>query len=206
MTTQIFDYEDENEVLADMILDLVKHGKTDTPYNLLEMGIYNAEEYYADRIAEMTNRKTFVEVSVTDLFQKKSNDKPVDFETFWTNEKTLAHRAPHWNRKVVTVRVYNTNNTSDKQYDLVKLNCWFGQKNKSYMDLCLGTMFFEPTKLRDGVHAEWAERLCDRVGDDEWIVDTNTFRTVLGGVAVLSKQLKAQDTARMKKLTTALAA
>jgi len=204
--TQIFDYTDEEQKLADMMLELVKHAKTDTPYDLLEMGIFNKEEYYQDNIAKLTNRKTFVEVTVEDLFHKGYKDKPVEFDTFWSNDKVLAHQAPHWNRKVVTVRVYNTNSTSDKQYDLLKLNTWFSQKNKSYTDLILGDIFFNPTKLRDGVHAEWAERLCDRVGDDEWIVDDNTFRNVLGGVALLSKHFEKQGSSKMKELSMTLGA
>lgn len=202
--TQIFDYNDDNQALADMMLEIVKHGKADTPYDLLELGIFNKEEYYKDSHAKLSGRKTFVEFSVTDLFHEKYNQKPVDFDTFWKDDKILAHRAPHWNRKVVTVKVYNTIEYNDKQYNIVTLNTWFSQKNKSYTDLCLGTLFFEPAKLRDGVHAEWNQRLCDLVGEDEWKVDDNTFRNILSGVLMLSKQLKDSGEARLKELETML--
>jgi len=52
--------------------------------------------------------------------------------------------------------------------------------------------------LRDGVHAEWAEQLCNRVGDDEWKVVDNIFKTFLGGIALLSKQLKTQGNDKLK--------
>lgn len=203
--TQIFDYDDDNQALADMLLEIVKHGKANTPYDLLELDIFNADEYYRDPVTETLGLKTFVEFTVRDLFHEKYNQKPVDFDTFWCDDKILALRAPHWNRKVVTVRVYNTNNASDTQYNVLTLSTWFSQKNNSYTDLVLGNMFFEPTKLRDGVHAEWAEQLCNRVDDDEWIVDDNSFRTFLGGVALLSKQLKTQGKDKLKDLAAMFA-
>jgi len=196
--TQIFDYADDNQELADMLLEIVKHGKADTPYDLLEMGIFNADEYYKDRVTKALGIKTFVEFTVKDLFHEKFNQKPVDFDTFWEGDRVCMARFTHWNRKVVTLRVYNTNNAKDTQYTVLTLNTWFSQKNKSYTDLCLGNMFFDPTKLRDGVHAEWAEQLCNRVGDDEWKVDDNSFKTFLGGIALLSKQLKTQGDDKLK--------
>ena len=204
--TQIFNYDDANQAIADAMLEIVKHGKADTPYDLIELGIFNADVLYEDRIAKLTNRKTFVEFTVTDLFHEKYNQKPVDFDTFWTNDKILAHRAPHWNRKVVSIKVYNTNNISDRKYTVLTLNTWFSQKNKSYTDLCLGTLFWQPTKLCDDIRAEWAEILCNRVSDDSWKVDDNSFRNILGAVLMLSKQLTQQGEAKLKKLSTMLSA
>jgi len=205
--TVYFEYADENEFLANMMLDLMKYGNTDTPYDLLEMGIFDKDLYYSDDFARISERKTFVEVSVQDLFHAGYKDRPVEFDNFWNDDKILARSAPHWNRKVVTVRVYNTTfGRLDKQYDLVKLNAWFSQKNKSYTDLCLGSLFFEPTKLRDGVHSEWAQTLCNQIDDDEWTIDRNVVQTVIGGIKSLSKRLSDQGTAKMNDLVSMLTA
>jgi len=198
-----FVYEDETQSIADLLLDLLKcnkNSKEPDVYNLVELGICNNNDDYG----QLVDRTTWVEVSVTDSFHEKYRDKVIGFEDFWTTEKIVAKRAPHWNRKSVSVRVYNTSSLNDKQHNLLKLGTWFAQKNKSYVDLCMGTMFFEPEKLCDNVYAEWNQHLCKQTGDDEWIVEDSNYHGLFVQLLLLRKQLKEQKDKKMKDLHSKL--
>jgi hypothetical protein len=79
--TTNFEYEDESQDLADMMLDLLKcsSASKDEPavYNLNEMDITNSGD------DSHFKRQTFVEIKVVDCFHKKTNDKVVSYEDFW---------------------------------------------------------------------------------------------------------------------------
>ena len=198
-----FVYEDETQSLADLLLDLLKDNKNSkgpVVYNLMKLGICK----HIDDYSKTVDKTTWVEVSVTEGFHEKYQDKVIGFEDFWTTEKTIAKKAPHWNRKSVSVRVYNTTMLNDKQHNLLKLGTWFSQKNKSYVDLCMGTMFFEPDKLCNNVYAEWNQHLCKQTGDDEWIVEDSNYRGLLVQLLTLRKQVKEQKDKEMNDLHSEL--
>jgi hypothetical protein len=64
----------------------------------------------------------------------------------------------------------------------------------------MGTMFFEPTKLRAGVNAEWADIVCSKTGDDEYVVPEDMFRGVIGSLISLRTKLVKDNDNKMKDL------
>ena len=187
--------KDSNSKLADILLNLLKNGEADKPYNLQELGILDA----GDEFQQAIKMHTYVELSIQDGFHAGADDKVVSNEAFWKGNKMLAHKCPHWNRRTITVNVYNKSNINDKKHPIMNMSTWFSAKNKSYAELCLGALMFEPKKQQDGVDYEWNSHHCVQT-DDSYAVDLDINRTVIMSLMKLSKDLQKEGDAKMQKI------
>ena len=149
-------YEDKDNTLADIMLNIFKSG----------VESHEIKSDIGNLVVNVNTVTRKVDVkSVSDLVDETNHIN-------WTSDM-MFKKYSFLTKVNVEVSIFADNR------NLVTFKTWFAQKNSSHSDACLGPIFFERNRLSTQVEAEWHFTLQDWDGEIPEGAKTNSLGLML---------------------------